>query len=213
MNFFLNLLGKFCEFTPSFFRKPLPYYTGSFQTGDIFSKIYHSKESHKWGLRGITKDVTETLIFFWLWFQKSLYKWFCWQYLGYFPLHNLFHKICKHGSFLRITILNIFFKKSKKTILLKFLFYYFKNLCKNIFRKFYVCAPWGQSHKNFWHKFTYIFCKLDHFTTISNIDCIVMKRSSLQKESLNCTRNVLWYGPQVPYSQHFIFLVTCKWCQ
>ncbi len=32
----------------------------------------------------------------------------------------------------------------------------------------------------FRHKFTLTFCKLDHFINIGNIDCITMKRSSLQ---------------------------------
>jgi hypothetical protein len=32
-----------------------------------------------------------------------------------------------------------------------------------------------------WHKFTHAFCKLDYFINISNMRCIAMKRSSLQK--------------------------------
>jgi hypothetical protein len=42
------------------------------------------------------------------------------------------------------------------------------------------------SKKLFWHKFNRTVCKRDHFINISNICCIAMKRSSLQKVTNFC---------------------------
>ncbi len=39
----------------------------------------------------------------------------------------------------------------------------------------------GQSHITFWHKLTYYFCKLDIFTAMQQILCMLIKRSSFQK--------------------------------